>query len=397
MPAPSHPDRQAAAGIVAVVAAGMVGAFHVGKLPPALPLLRAEFGLSLVAAGWLVALMQLAGATLALAGGSIADRLGHRRTMIVGLAVLVAGGLLGAAAPGAALLLAARAIESAGLLLTVLPGPALLARLARPARLRLVMGWWAAYMPSGMAAMLLGGAALIERVGWRWVWVACALMAAGAAVAVARWVRPPAAALPTASSIGLARQVLASGGAWLLTGCFGLYAAQWIGVFSFLPTLYRDEGLGLGVAGALSAAGVAVNAVGNVGAGWLLSRGAPRAGLIAAAAGVMMLGAWVAFGAQAPLAVRFAAILGFSAAGGLIPGTLFASVAAFAPHPGAVSTTAGLMQQGSSLGQIVSPLVLAAVASASGGWQHAWIVTGAFACGVLAIAAAIAARDRPAV
>lgn len=52
------------------------------------------------------------------------------------------------------------------------------------------------------------------------------------------------------------------------------------------------------------------------------------------------------------------------------------------------------MQQGSSLGQIVSPLVLAAVASATGGWQHAWIVTGLFACGVLALAAAIARRER---
>lgn len=47
----------AARAVAVVVAAGMVAAFHVGKLPPALPAIRDELGLGLVAAGWLVALM----------------------------------------------------------------------------------------------------------------------------------------------------------------------------------------------------------------------------------------------------------------------------------------------------------------------------------------------------
>lgn len=377
--------------IAVVVAAGMVGAFHVGKLPPALPAIRAELGLGLPAAGWLIALTQLAGAICALVGGAIADRIGPRRTMIVGLLGLAAGGAVGLLARDATLLLASRVIESAGLLLTVLPGPALLARLASPARLRLVMGIWSAYMPAGMTLILLAGAFGTERVGWRAVWAACALLALAGALAVARLV--PSQPIGLWSSPPL-RPVLHSGGAWLLACGFACYAAQWMGMFGFLPTLFREEGLDLGVAGLLTAAGVAVNVIGNVASGWLLGRGASRAGLIATASATMLVCAWVAFGSGACLAVRFCAILAFSAVGGLLPGTLFASVPAYAPSADAVSTTAGLMQQGSSVGQIAAPLLLATVAAATGGWRHAWLVSGAFACGALAVAVAVARRDR---
>ena len=84
----------------------------------------------------------------------------------------------------------------------------------------------------------------------------------------------------------------------------------------------------------------------------------------------------------------------FSAVGGLIPGTLFATTAAYAPHRRAVGTTTGLMQQGSTLGQFLTPPLIAAVAAYSGGWQHTGWVTGALALGVLLLAGAIARFDR---
>lgn len=391
------------APVALVLIAGVVGAFHVGKLPPALPLVREELGLGLVTAGWLVSLMQLAGAALALAGGAIADRVGQRRTMVAGLLLLALGGLAGAFAQGAAALLAARVVESCGLLMTVLPGPALLARMVPPARLRFTMGLWGAYMPAGMAAIMLFCAVALERIGWRVLWIGCAVLAALLALLVARGVRLPtqaAAAAVAARPVGraatvrLARDVLTSPGPWLLAGCFGFYAAQWMSLFSFLPTLYREEGIGLSTAAVLTAGGVAVNAGGNVAAGWLLQRGATRGALIAIAASTMLVCGWVALGSGAPLPVRFAAVVAFSAVGGLIPGTLFATIPAFAPHPGAVSTTAGLVQQGSSIGQLGAPPLLAAVAASAGGWHLGWMVTGALACCDLLLAIAIARRDR---
>lgn len=44
-----------------VIAAGVVAALHVGKLPPALPVLKDVLGISLLQAGFLLSLVQLAG------------------------------------------------------------------------------------------------------------------------------------------------------------------------------------------------------------------------------------------------------------------------------------------------------------------------------------------------
>src|SRR4051812_37957741 len=59
-----------------VIAAGVVAALHVGKLPPALPVLGQVLGVSLVQAGFLLSLVQLAGMTLGLVTGLAVQRVG---------------------------------------------------------------------------------------------------------------------------------------------------------------------------------------------------------------------------------------------------------------------------------------------------------------------------------
>ena len=76
-----------------VVLAGVVAALQVGKLPPALPALQAELGLTLVQSGFLVSLVQMAGMLLGLSVGLAGDTLGHRRCMLAGLLTLSAGGV----------------------------------------------------------------------------------------------------------------------------------------------------------------------------------------------------------------------------------------------------------------------------------------------------------------
>ncbi|MFM8589864.1 MAG: hypothetical protein ACKOBA_06845 [Limnohabitans sp.] len=68
-----------------VVAAGGVAALQVGKLPPALPALQAELGLSLVQSGFLLSMVQLAGLTLAVFMGLLADGMGLKRSRVRGL------------------------------------------------------------------------------------------------------------------------------------------------------------------------------------------------------------------------------------------------------------------------------------------------------------------------
>ncbi len=78
-----------------VIAAGVCGAIHVGKLPPALPALGAALDISLVQAGFLISLVQMAGMGLGLAVGLAADGLGLRRVMASGLVLVSAASAAG--------------------------------------------------------------------------------------------------------------------------------------------------------------------------------------------------------------------------------------------------------------------------------------------------------------
>ena len=78
-----------------VVLAGGVAAMQVGKLPPALPALHAELGLSLVQAGFLLSIVQLAGLSVAVFMGLWADVAGLKRTMLRGLWLLAFASALG--------------------------------------------------------------------------------------------------------------------------------------------------------------------------------------------------------------------------------------------------------------------------------------------------------------
>lgn len=382
------------AALATILGAAVAVSLNAGKVPAALPALRTEFGFDLVQASLLLSFFQIAGMALGLFGGMLADRFGARRAMRAGLLVAAGGSALGAAATDGATLLASRAIESVGFIVAVLPGPALLARGVPEARRRAVMGAWSAYMPTGMTLALVFTPLVAGVAGWRAAWAAIALACAALAWALGRVVAPDPPTALEHGAWGLMRDTLRAPRAWLLAAAFGCYAGQWMGVFGFLPTLYAEAGVPLAVAGALTAAGVAINVTGNLASGVLMQRGVPAWVLIAAASTAMAVGAWLCFGSGAPFALRYAGVLLFSALGGLIPGALFATTAAYAPHPRAIGTTTGLMQQGSTLGQFLAPPAIAAVATAAGGWHLTAWVTGLMAVGTAAVAVAMGRIER---
>ena len=376
----------AAARVALIVAAGTSGGASVGKVPISLPVLSEEFGLSLLQASLTISFFLLAAMLVGIFGGMLADRFGQRRVMMLGLIVSAGSGLLGAASTSGSMLLVSRAVESVGFIATVLPGPALLSRLVAGHRLRPVMGLWACYMPLGMSLVLVLCPWLLDVIGWRGIWIAIALLSLALAVLVWRIVPPDPPRSVATRSLALVRRTVGALRPWLLASSFGVYAGQWMSVFGFLPTMYQQQGVAAGAAGVLTAVGVAVNMVGNFGAGLLMQRGWPRHRLLVFAALVMLLAAWVIFASDTSFPLRYAALLAFSAAGGLIPGTLFASTPSFAPDASTVSTTTGLMQQGSALGQFLTPPLIALVVSSSGSWSATWMVTGALAAGNVVLA-----------
>jgi CP family cyanate transporter-like MFS transporter len=374
-----------------VVLGGIAAAIHIGKLPPALPVLRDVLGLSLVQAGFLLSLVQLAGLALGMVVGVAADSIGLKRTMVLGLLLVGAASILGAMAVSPGQLLALRAIEGLGFLAAAMPAPGLVRRLVPAHRLNAMLGVWGAYMPFATAAALLCGPAWMAWAGWQAWWLLLGtfslVLAAWLAVALPSDPDRPA---PTASRWkGRVGRTLRAPGPWLVALTFGVYSAQWLAVIGFLPSIYIASGVGPAWAAVATALAAAVNMVGNLASGRLLQNGVGPQRLLAIGSLTMGIGGFFAFTGwlgPGPVAasVRYAAVLAFSMVGGVIPGTLFSLAVRLAPSEDTVSTTVGWMQQWSALGQFAGPPLVAWVATQAGGWQCSWIVTGSCAaCGVV--------------
>ena len=363
-----------------VVAAGGVAALQVGKLPPALPVLQAELGLTLVQSGFLLSIVQLAGLSLAVFMGLLADGMGLKRSMVRGLCLLALASGLGGFASSVTALLVLRAIEGLGFLLVALPAPALIRRLVPPAQLPGMLGVWGAYMPTGTALALLFGPLFIPVWGWgAWWWLFAAV---SLAMALGLYRVVPADPVADAGRAGQSAWTrlsltLSVPGPWLVALTFGMYSGQWLAVVGFLPSIYAAAGVSGALLGVLTALAAAVNMGGNMASGRLLQRGwAPRATLWLGF-GAMALGSTLAFAAwtESWPWLRFAGVLLFSGVGGLVPGTLFSLAVRLAPGEQQVATTVGWVQQLSALGLFVGPPVVAAVAARAGGWQFTPLVT----------------------
>jgi MFS family permease len=247
---------------------------------------------------------------------------------------------------------------------------------------------------------LLAGPVVIAFAGWQGLWWTLAAASVASALGLAAVVpaepRPVAAAASHAGWSLRLRETLTSRGPWVVALCFAVYSAQWMSVIGFLPSIYSQAGLQAGWTAVATAGAAAVNIIGNVASGRLLQRGSRPDRLLLIGYAGMAAGAWVAFGPSwavlEPTAIavlRYAAVLVFSAVGGMIPGTLFSLAVRLAPGEGTISTTVGWMQQWSAIGQVCGPPLVAWVALQAGGWQWTWVATGGCALAGMALTVAM--------
>jgi MFS family permease len=253
---------ESAAAAYVLIISGVVAALQIGKLPPALPELSTSLGLSLMQAGFLLSLVQLAGMSLALVVGLSADGIGLRRSMLMGLIVLGLASAMGALAQSAAALMFWRAIEGLGFLWVTLPAPGLIRKRVSEQQVRKLLGYWGAYMPAGTALTLLVGPLWLPVWGWQTWW--CMFAVLSWVMALVLWRVVPADSVlalqhPAHSSSSALqipwpqrlRETLSASGPWLVALSFAMYSGQWLAVVGFLPSIYTQAGLtGLALGGA---------------------------------------------------------------------------------------------------------------------------------------------------
>jgi MFS family permease len=364
----------------AVFAGGLVCGAYVGKVPPALPLQREELGLTLVQSGFIATTFNLIGMLVGMFVGVLCDRFGHKRLGLAGIGVMCLAGLLGAAAWDFPSLLASRFFEGVGFILFTVAGSALMAAAAAGGDRTKAMGLWSAYMPAGGSAAILIAPLVLAAFGWRGWWVAVALVAAAVFVLLARCA--PATRYGGVSSLKLALESLSQPASVALALLFAFYVAQWTSVMIWLPTfLVEERGASAGLASLLTAFMVLINVPGNLGGGWLLAHGVRRGPLILAACALMVVTDIAMLSDALPDGLRYASCLIFSMGVGVIPACIFSGVVVHAKTPQHVGTTNGMVMQTSQAGQFFGPIVLAWLASGSGGWGASlWAMLAFAAC-----------------
>ena len=392
---PRPPDSAAATRWLVVgvmIASGVAASLHVGKVPPALPALREELDLGLVAGGWIASIFSLIGATLGIASGLAADRLGARRVLAAGLVFLVAGSVWGAAVDSGAALLATRVLSGLGLVTVAVAAPGIIVAVAPPRDHGLALGAWSIYMPAGMAIAMLSAPLVLPGLGWRGLWLVHAGLTAAVLVVVL------AATRGVSGRTGPPRRINAEAlrrpGPWLLAAAFGCYTVQFFAVTTWMPTfLVESRGTTREMAALAGALVVAANIIGCLAGAWLLHRDVARWKLLAITYLVMTPCAAGAFAAAVPpgLVVALAAI--FSAVGGLLPAAILAGTAAHAPSRDHVATVNGFVVQGSHVGVVAGPPVFAMFVAAFGSWEQGWILMAALGIAGLGVTAWIRAVE----
>lgn len=398
MTAPAQPAAPAThwPALLIAIFAGAAGAFCLGKVPAVLGLLRHELGLTLVQGGWIASAFNSLAIVLSLFMGLLLARWNALQAGVIGLLLLLIGGGLALPADGLSMMLASRVIEGIGFLLVSVAMPSMIVSLAGERDKRLALSLWAVNLPLGAAIGMLLTPALAVLGGWRLAWLAgmalqlLALLLLLACQPVFKQ-RSVQAALPTheqAPPLAVLRQPAV----WRYGLAFMLYTLMLWAVFVWLPSmLHGRPELSASHIALLSALAVVANIPGNLAGAWLLRRGMGRDTLICAALGLMGLSGLLAFWPSLSPDAAYLLCLALSFCGGAVPPAALSSTHGLSRGPVQLAILQGYFVQLANLGQLLGPLLLAAMVAGSADWSVArWL----FLAGALLAAILFAMRPR---
>lgn len=380
--------------VVLLIGAAVVSSFQVGKVPGVLPTLMTDLDLTLFEASWVISMLNVIGALTGVFMGAFADRIGYRRLILSGLLLISIGCIAGGTTAAAAVFFLSRFVEGVGFFFIVLSVPSLIARISDPRHLRLILGFFGTYMPTGIAIMLLLSPYMVDRTGWRGLWLLNGGIGIVFLLLLALSTRNlskgrESQMVRATEFMGNVNTVCVSPGPLLLALCFFCYAGQWMALMSFLPTFFIEQ-VGMGKEGAAvwTALAVIVNIPGNIFGGILSQKNVPRWLSISSVFIIVTLFTLGIYSGKTPLMIRLILCLGFSFVGGIIPATLLSAIPYLSPGTQYLGASNGLLMQGSNMGTLLMAPALAAVVSWFGGWHGAPLIF--IVSGLIGLVAALA-------
>lgn len=207
-----HPRRWRVLGLLAV--ANLMLILDVTVVAVAMPQLGADLGMSRDALTWVMSGYTLAFGGLMLTGGRLADLVGPRRIVLMGLGLFTFASLVAGLADGPGMIIAARVGQGLGAALMSPAALSLVVRLFDGEERNRALGIWSALGGVGAALGVLLGGLITAGPGWEWVFLVNLPVGAVVLVALPR-VLPPMPAPATGGRLDLV-------GAALVTAAFGL-------------------------------------------------------------------------------------------------------------------------------------------------------------------------------
>ena len=351
---------------------GLLAAAQLGKMSALAPLVATALGLGLTTVAIAISLIEVGGATLGAVAGVFAHRLGLRRTLRWGVALLALAGLGGASAHGAAGLLGWRLLEAAGYLGVIVSAPVLIAHHAGAAGARvqgLALTLWSTFVPVGLALGAWASASAAAAWDWR------VAMAASGAVGVLLWAvlwradLPAHAEAPDPESTAPTARLTPP--LWCLALAFGLFALFQVGVLGLLPTLLvREVGLSAQAAGQWTALAALAAIAGSAMTAWLLRHGIGVRLPVMLSLGLPPLLLFGVFTPAPSAALAIGAAIALNMIGGVFASYGFALLPRLATAPGQMVRANGLLAQCGASGSLLGPPTMAACVQA-GGWPAA--------------------------
>ena len=381
--------------VLVLISAGGAVALQVGKVPAALPSLQSELGLTLVQSGWVLAIFGLIAAGFGTMLGTLADRYGQLNVAVFGMVLAAAAGIAGGFAPNGSILLATRAFEGLGFILTSVSIPPLIALAASGQDRKVSLALWGTYMPTGSGLMLIASGPILYLFDWRILWWITAAIILAIAIPVYKIGSRLTARHSTDAAKPKPGEILAfmrRPGPLLLSLIFMFYSGQFLILSGFLPLILIElNGFSPVLAAFASAIVVLLNGVGNGVSSWLHSRGLNPVMLIIIGCIGMALGGAVAFWPDVSGTERIVAAGIFCGFGGLIPSSLFTEVPQHVSRQSLLASINGMLVQGSAIGQLAGTPLAAAFVAWYGNWQAA-IPVMVIAAGMAACCALMLAR-----
>lgn len=370
---------------------GLLAAAQMGKMPPLMPLISDDLGLTLLTGAVIIALIELGGALFGAPAAGIAGRLGEWRTLLGGLALLMLGGAGEVFAGSGSWLTAARVVESMGYLSVIVSAPVLMTREARRLSPGLALVVWSTFLPVGLALGTILSGALVEPLGWRPVLAAWAL--AGALL----WLTAPGDRSDSPPAERAAARP--SGAALVLAAGFGCFTCFQVGMLALMPEFLISEkgaspwnaGLVTGLGGFVTITGVVVPFYLTRRFGDVLRLSLPLllvSLLLPAALLFAVVMPALTFGASAALFICL------NMASGIFPSLVFASIPRWS-GAGGLGPANGAVAQAGATGSLLGPPAYAAFVSGGG-----WVCGAGFGLGVslasIIVLTALESRGRPA-